>query len=94
MRTNRRRLKNSDRPLDQTERLGSRGRGRVLAVGTRPAEASGGIHKIIWSYNPTGHVHVWNLDSNWAWTGADNGLVDPFSSAGSNLLAQFGVTSI
>jgi hypothetical protein len=58
------------------------------------AETIETANKILWRYNPTGHVHVWDLDSNWAWTGADNGLVDPFSSAGSNLLAQFGVTSI
>jgi hypothetical protein len=58
------------------------------------AETIGTANKILWRYNPSGEVHVWALDSNWAWTGADTGLVDPFSSAGSNLLAQFGVASV
>jgi hypothetical protein len=58
------------------------------------AETIGTANKILWRYNPTGQVHMWALDSNWAWTGADTGLVDPFSSAGSNLLAQFGVASV
>jgi hypothetical protein len=57
------------------------------------AETIGAANKILWRYNPTGQVHMWALDSNWAWTGADIGLVDPFSSAGSNLLAQFGVAN-
>ena len=58
------------------------------------AETIGTANKILWRYNPTGQVHVWALDSNWAWTGADTGLVDPNSSAGANLLVQFGVGSI
>ena len=58
------------------------------------AETIGTANKILWRYNPTGQVHVWNLDANWAWTGADSGLVDPVSSAGASLLAQFGVGSI
>ena len=54
------------------------------------AETIGTANKILWRYNPTGQLHMWALDSNWAWTGADTGLVDPNSSAGSNLVAQFG----
>jgi hypothetical protein len=51
-------------------------------------------NKILWRYNPTGQVHMWALDSNWAWTGADTGLVDPSSSSGAYLLARFGVATI
>jgi hypothetical protein len=51
-------------------------------------------NKILWRYNPTGQLHMWALDSNWAWTGADTGLVDPNSSSGAYLLARFGVASI
>ena len=58
------------------------------------AETIGTANKILWRYNPTGQVHLWDLDSNWACTGADTGLVDPNSSAGANLLAQFGVASV
>jgi hypothetical protein len=54
------------------------------------AETIGTANKILWRYNPTGQLHMWALDSNWAWTGADTGLVDRNSSAGSNLVAQFG----
>jgi hypothetical protein len=58
------------------------------------AETISDANKILWRYNPTGQLHVWALDSNWAWTGAETGLVDTNSSAGANLLAQFGVGSI
>jgi alpha-tubulin suppressor-like RCC1 family protein len=58
------------------------------------AESIGGNNKLLWRYNPTGQVHVWALNSSWGWTGADTGLVDPISSTGSNLLAQFGLASV
>jgi hypothetical protein len=58
------------------------------------AETISDANKILWRYNPTGQLHVWALDSNWAWTGAETGLVDTNSSAGANLLAQFRVGSI
>jgi len=58
------------------------------------AETIGGSNKLLWRYNPTGQVHVWALNSSWGWTGSDTGLVDANSSAGFNLLAQFGVASI
>jgi hypothetical protein len=58
------------------------------------AETIGTANKVLWRYNPTGQVHVWALDSNWSWTGADTGLVDRNSSVGANILVQFGVGSI
>ena len=58
------------------------------------AETIDGANKLLWRYNPTGQVHVWALDSRWGWTGADTGIVDPSSGAGSNLLVQFGLASI
>jgi ELWxxDGT repeat protein len=58
------------------------------------AETIDGANKLLWRYNPTGQVHVWALDSSWGWTGADTGIVDPSSGAGSNLLVQFGLASI
>ena len=58
------------------------------------AETIDTANKVLWRYNPTGQLHIWALDSNWAWTGADTGLVDPSSSSGAYLLARFGVASI
>jgi hypothetical protein len=58
------------------------------------AETIGTENKILWHYNPSGQLHVWDLNSSWNWTGTASGLVDPNSSAGANLLAQFGVASI
>ena len=58
------------------------------------AETIGGSNKLLWRYNPTTQVHVWTLNSSWGWTGSDTGLVNANSSAGLNLLAQFGLASI
>jgi hypothetical protein len=58
------------------------------------AETIGGTNKLLWRYNPTSQLHVWALNSSWGWTDSDTGLVDANSSAGSNLLAQFGLASI
>ena len=58
------------------------------------AETIAGANKLLWRYNPTGQVIVWALDSSWGWTGADTGMIDPSSGAGSNLLVQFGLASI
>ncbi len=56
------------------------------------AEAVAGINKILWRYNPTKQLHVWNLDASWKWQ-SSSPLIDPRSAEGLGLQTSFGVDS-
>jgi hypothetical protein len=49
-----------------------------------------GANKILFRYNPTNKLHVWNLNANWGWQSA-SGLIEPNSAEGISLLSAFQV---
>jgi hypothetical protein len=52
------------------------------------AETLGSTNTVLFRYNPTSSLHTWTLDANWAWQ-SSSGLIDPSSTQGQVLLAQF-----
>ena len=52
------------------------------------AESVTGANKILFRYNPSNKLHIWNLDANWAWQSA-SGLIEPNSKDGFALESDF-----
>ncbi|MFM1799275.1 MAG: hypothetical protein RLZZ117_1553 [Cyanobacteriota bacterium] len=52
------------------------------------AETLGGVNKILFRNNTNHFLHTWTLNANWNWQ-SGSGLIDPSSSQGQVLLAQF-----
>ncbi|MFM1800266.1 MAG: Poly(beta-D-mannuronate) epimerase 5, partial [Cyanobacteriota bacterium] len=52
------------------------------------AETLGGVNKILFRNNSANFLHTWTLDASWSWQ-ASSGAIDPSSSQGQSLIAQF-----
>jgi hypothetical protein len=52
------------------------------------AETLGSTNTVLFRHNPTSSLHTWTLNANWGWQ-SSSGLIDPSSSQGQVLLAQF-----
>jgi hypothetical protein len=55
------------------------------------AETIAGVNQILWRNNTAKYLHVWNLDANWNWQ-SSRGVIDPLSSGGIALIADFGLS--
>ena len=54
------------------------------------AETVNGTNQVLWQNTPANRLHVWSLDSNWAWK-SSAGWDEPLSAVGQQLEADFGI---
>jgi hypothetical protein len=54
------------------------------------AETVAGVNQVLWKNASANRLHVWNLDTNWAWK-SSAGWDEPTSAAGQQLEAAFGL---
>jgi len=54
------------------------------------AETVAGVNQVLWKNTSANRLHVWNLDTNWAWK-SSAGWDEPTSATGQQLEAAFGL---